>query len=307
MTFLDKVIDVNFYPIGSAKKSNKLWRPVGLGLMGLQDLFFKMKIPFESQKALELTAEIQEEIYYYALSTSCDLAKKHKPHDNFNETRASQNSLQFDLWKVKPKNEERWNKLKNRIKTHGLRNSLIIAIAPTATIASIVGVYESIEPQISNFFKRETLSGEFIQMNKYLVQDLKKEGLWTPAVKEKIKLNEGSIQNIAEIPERLRKLYKTAWEIPQKSLIDMAVARGPYIDQSQSLNLFVENPTINKLSSMYMYAWKKGLKTSYYLRSRPASSIAKVTVSNQNQQNSSISSTASATNLENPEICESCQ
>ena len=304
ITFLDKVIDVNFYPISSAKKSNNFWRPVGLGLMGLQDLFFKMKIPFESQEALDLTAKIQEEIYYHALSTSCDLAKRHKSHEKFDDTRASQSLLQFDLWKVQPKNQERWNKLKSRIKNHGLRNSLIIAIAPTATIASIVGVYESIEPQVSNLFKRETLSGEFIQMNKYLVQDLKKEGLWTLAIKEKIKLNEGSIQNITEIPERLKKLYKTAWEIPQKTLIDMAVARGPYIDQSQSLNLFVENPTINKLSSMYMYAWKKGLKTSYYLRSRPASSIAKVTVSSQNNQ---IKKPAPPKDLENPEICESCQ
>ena len=300
MSFLDKVIDVNFYPIGTAKKSNNLWRPVGLGLMGLQDLFFKMKIPFESPEALQLTAKIQEEIYYHALSTSCDLAKKHQSHEKFNDTRASQGLFQFDLWQVQPENLKRWEELKKRVKTHGLRNSLIIAIAPTATIASIVGVYESIEPQISNLFKRETLSGEFIQMNKYLVEDLKKEGLWTYEIKEKIKINEGSIQNITQIPERIRNLYKTAWEIPQKSLIDMAIARGPYIDQSQSLNLFVENPTINKLSSMYMYAWKKGLKTSYYLRSRPASSIAKVTVNNNPTQ-------SVAKNLENPEICESCQ
>jgi len=305
VTFLDKVIDVNFYPIGSAKKSNKLWRPVGLGLMGLQDLFFKMKIPFESQEALDLTRKIQEEIYFHALSSSCDLAKKQGAHENFKETKASQDLLQFDLWNVSPKKQEQWKKLKSRIKTHGLRNSLIIAIAPTATIASIVGVYESIEPQVSNLFKRETLSGEFIQMNKYLVQDLKEKGLWTPAIKEKIKLNEGSIQNIEEIPEELRKLYKTAWEIAQKSLIDMAIARGPYIDQSQSLNLFVENPTINKLSSMYMYAWKKGLKTSYYLRSRPASSIAKVTVGS--QEKPSLAKDLIAKNLENPESCESCQ
>ena len=311
VTFLDKVIDVNFYPIGSAKKSNKVWRPVGLGLMGLQDLFFKMRIPFESEEALDLTRKIQEDIYFHALSTSCDLAKKEGPHEKFKETRASQNLLQFDLWNVTPEKEERWNKLKTNIKNYGLRNSLIIAIAPTATIASIVGVYESIEPQVSNLFKRETLSGEFIQMNKYLVQDLKRQGLWTPAIKEKIKIDEGSIQDIKEIPEELRKLYKTAWEIPQKTLIDMAIARGPYIDQSQSLNLFVENPTINKLSSMYMYAWKKGLKTSYYLRSRSASSIAKVTVGNGSAKTlnpqSSVSKNLTSNDLENPEICESCQ
>ena len=278
VNFLDKVIDVNFYPIGTAKKSNKAWRPVGLGTMGLQDLFFKMGIPFESQEALDLTARIQEEIYYQALCASCDLAKKYKAHDKFAETRAAKGDLQFDLWGVQPSGQARWAELKSRIKKQGLRNSLIIAIAPTATIASIVGVYESIEPQISNLFKRETLSGEFIQINKYLVQDLKKESLWTQSIKEKIKLNEGSIQNIPEISDKIKALYKTTWEIPQKTLIDMAIARGPYIDQSQSLNLFVENPTINKLSSMYMYAWKKGLKTSYYLRSRPATNIAKVTI-----------------------------
>ena len=299
VTFLDKVIDVNFYPIGTAKKSNNLWRPVGLGVMGLQDLFFKMEIPFESEQALELTARIQEEIYYHALSASCDLAKKHKAHEKFSETRASKGDLQFDLWGIQPSQTKRWDELKSRIKKNGLRNSLIIAIAPTATIASIVGVYESIEPQISNLFKRETLSGEFIQINKYLVQALKKEGLWTQEIKEKIKMNEGSIQNIPEISQKVKELYKTTWEIPQKTLIDMAIARGPYIDQSQSLNLFVENPTINKLSSMYMYAWKKGLKTSYYLRSRPATNIAKVTING--------SSPRLAVNLENPEVCESCQ
>ena len=300
--FLDKVVDVNFYPIGTAKKSNKSWRPVGLGLMGLQDLFFKMKIPFESQQAQDLTEKIQEEIYYHALSASCDLAKKYKPHEKFFETRASKGKLQFDFWNVTPRDTKRWDELKARIKKQGLRNSLIIAVAPTATIASIVGVYESIEPQISNLFKKETLSGEFIQMNRYLVKTLKKEGLWTVDIKEQLKANEGSIQNIPEIPQKIKDLFKTAWEISQKSLIDMAVARGPYIDQSQSLNLFVENPTINKLSSMYMYAWKKGLKTSYYLRSRPATNIAKVTVSKLNGN-----PTQKQKDIENPEICESCQ
>ena len=296
--FLDKVVDVNFYPIGTAKKSNKAWRPVGLGLMGLQDLFFKMELPFESEEVLHLTAKIQEEIYYHALSTSCDLAKKYKPYEKFFESRSSKGLLQFDLWKSPPSDSLRWDELKARIKKHGLRNSLIIAIAPTATIASIAGVCESIEPQVSNLFKRETLSGEFIQVNKYLAKTLKREGLWTNSIKEQLKNNEGSVQNIPEIPQKIKKLFKTAWEISQKNLIDMAIARGPYIDQSQSLNLFVENPTINKLSSMYMYAWKKGLKTSYYLRSRPATNIAKVTIS---------SSHSRSGNLEEPEICESCQ
>ncbi len=299
-TFLDKVVDINFYPIGTAKKSNKCWRPVGLGLMGLQDLFFKMEIPFESEQAKELTSKIQEEIYYHALSTSCDLAKKLGAHESFQDTRAAKGLLQFDLWGIKPKNQKRWNELKEQIKKYGLRNSLVIAIAPTATIASIVGAYEAIEPQLSNLFKRETLSGEFIQINKYLVRYLKKENLWTQSIQDQLKTNDGSIQNIPEIPQKIKDIFKTVWEIPQKTLIDMAIARGPYIDQSQSLNLFVENPTINKLSSMYMYAWKKGLKTSYYLRSRPATNIAKVTVSH-------TQSNREQANLENPEICESCQ
>ena len=300
--FLDKVVDVNFYPIGSAKKSNKSWRPVGLGLMGLQDFFFKMEIPFDSHQALNLTAKIQEEIYYHALSASCSLAEKYGAHEKFSETRASKGHLQFDLWNLMPKNPKRWDKLKDRIKKQGLRNSLMIAVAPTATISSIVGVYESIEPQISNLFKRETLSGEFIQINKYLVRTLKKEGLWTAQIREQMKVNEGSIQNIPEIPQKIKDLFKTAWEVSQKSLIDLAVARGPYIDQSQSLNLFVENPTINKLSSMYMYAWNKGLKTSYYLRSRPATNIAKITINGLNEK-----SVQKVKDLKNPEICESCQ
>ena len=199
------------------------------------------------------------------------------------------------------------DELKALIKKHGLRNSLLIAIAPTATIASIVGAYEAIEPQLSNLFKRETLSGEFIQINKYLVQRLKKEGLWSYAIQEKIKSANGSLQNIPEISQDIKNLFKTVWEIPQKALINRATARGPYIDQSQSLNLFMENPTINKLSSMYMYAGKQGLKTTYYLRSRPATNIAKVTVSSSNEREELYSSEESAKKLENPEICEACQ
>ena len=177
VTFLNRIVDINFYPVSSSKKSNKRWRPVGLGLMGLQDLFFKMEIPFESEEALKITAKVQEEIYYHALLTSCNLAKKYGPHENFKETQANKGLLQFDLWGMKPSHPKRWDDLKALLKKHGLRNSLLIAIAPTATIASIVGAYEAIEPQLSNLFKRETLSGEFIQINKYLVKRLKKEGL----------------------------------------------------------------------------------------------------------------------------------
>ena len=297
--FLDRVIDINFYPIKTASASNKKWRPVGLGLMGLQDLFFQLNIPFDSEEALELSNRIQEEIYYHALSTSCAISEKQGPHSAFEDTRANKGLLQFDLWNREPTDKDRWDKLKKRIKKHGLRNSLLIAIAPTATIASITGVYEAIEPQVSNLFKKETLSGEFIQTNKYLVKALREKGLWTDDIRQAIKANEGSIQNIHGIPDDIKKLYRTAWELSQKSLIDLCAERGPFVDQSQSLNLFIENPSIGKLSSMYMYAWKKGIKTTYYLRSRPATSISKVTVN--------TSSSPSGQNLENPEICEACQ
>ena len=300
--FLDRIIDINFYPISTAKKSNNLWRPVGLGLMGWQDLLFKLQLTFDSPEALELARDIQEEIYYNAIKTSCEIARKNGAHKNFDQTRASKLMLQFDLWNENSKNQKKWDTLKKEIKKYGLRNSLMIAIAPTATIASISGVYEAIEPQISNLFKRETLSGEFIQINKYLVVDLKKIGLWNDNIKNKIKMNDGSIQSIDEIPAQLKSIYRTAWEIPQKSLIDLARQRGPYIDQSQSLNLFIESPSIEKLSSMYMYAWKNGIKTSYYLRSRPATRISKVTV-----QKNNTTFNDEESSLENPEICESCQ
>lgn len=294
VSFLDRVVDINFYPIPSSKNSNSQWRPIGLGLMGWQDLLFKLQWPFDSAQAQELARDMQEEIYYHAVKTSCELAEKHGAHAVFDQTRTKNLKLQFDLWSEKPKNQARWMKLKDRISQYGLRNSLLIAIAPTATISSITGVYEAIEPQVSNLFKRETLSGEFLQINKYLVASLKERGLWSEGMRNKIKANDGSIQNVEEIPLELKQIYRTAWEIPQKALIDLARRRGPYIDQSQSLNLFMENPSIGKLSSMYMYAWKKGIKTCYYLRSRPATRIAKVTVA----QNSS---------LENPAVCESCQ
>src|SRR5215469_760681 len=277
--FLDRVIDINFYPISAAADSNRRWRPVGLGIMGLQDVFFTLHLPFDSPEARNLSNSIQEEIYFHALSMSCTLAAEHGPHPTFQETRAAEGVLQFDVWGIRPKNALRWEDLRGRIRSTGLRNSLLIAIAPTATIASIVGCYECTEPQVSNLFKRETLSGDFLQINHYLVRELKALGLWGEEMRSRLKLSEGSIQNIGEIPEAVRSVYRTAWEIPMRSLIDMAADRGPFIDQSQSLNLFVQSPNIAKLSSMYMYAWKRGLKTTYYLRSRPATEIAKTTVS----------------------------
>jgi ribonucleoside-diphosphate reductase alpha chain len=267
----------------------------------LQDVFFQLRLPFDAPEARELSKKIQEEIYFHALSASCDLAAALGRHPNFDETRMAEGTLQFDLWGVTPENPQRWDDLRQRIAAKGMRNSLLIAIAPTATIGSIVGSYESIEPAVSNLFKRETLSGEFLQVNRYLATELKGLGLWTDEIRAKIKLAEGSIQNIEEIPAEIRAIYRTAWEIPMRSLIDMAADRGAFIDQSQSLNLFMESPSINKLSSMYMYAWKKGLKTTYYLRSRPATRIAKTTVA------LAADETALACALENPGSCEACQ
>ncbi|MFN7696903.1 MAG: ribonucleoside-diphosphate reductase subunit alpha [Deltaproteobacteria bacterium] len=275
---LDRVIDLNFYPTPEAAASNARWRPVGLGLMGLQDVFFQLRLAFDSEPARRLSQRISEEIYYWALSTSVELAAEKGPHRSFHETRAAQGELQFDAWGVAPTDAPRWDALRARIRETGLRNSLLVAIAPTATIASIAGCYECIEPQVSNLFKRETLSGDFLQINRYLVTELQDRGLWTESMRNRIKLAEGSVQGVEEIPEDLRLVYRTAWEMPMRSLLDMAADRGAFIDQSQSLNLFIESPNIGQLSSMYFYAWKKGLKTTYYLRSRPATRIAKTTV-----------------------------
>ena len=302
--YLDRVIDINFYPTDAAGYSNSKWRPVGLGVMGLQDVLFKLRLPFDDPRAAELAARIQEEIYYWALSTSNELAEAYGPHETYADTRAAQGALQFDLWGVQPSKPE-WADLKERIAQFGLRNSLLIAIAPTATIASICAAYECIEPQLSNLFKRETLSGEFLQINNYLVDDLKARGLWNEQIRAKIKMSEGSVEGIEEIPADVRHLYRTAWELPQKALIDMAAARGPYIDQSQSLNLFMASPTIGKLSSMYRYAWKSGLKTTYYLRTRPATRITQTTTQPALQVYSDED--AVACSLENPEECEACQ
>jgi ribonucleoside-diphosphate reductase alpha chain len=335
--FLDRVIDINFYPTKEAATSNLRWRPVGLGLMGLQDVFFKMRLPFDSPDAKALSNRISEVIYFEALKTSMQLAEAYGPFPAFHETKYADGKLAVHLAKddgIAPMLHEDWDALAEAIKVKGLRNSLLIAIAPTATIASIVGCYECIEPQVSNLFKRETLSGEFLQINRYLVADLKRLGLWTPQIRAAIIEGEGSIQHIDAIPEDIRNLYKTAWEISQKALIDMASERSAFVCQSQSLNLFMESPTMGKLSSMYMYAWKKGLKTTYYLRSRAKTRIQKTTVAaakeveqmetlastlvsavsdgafhTGNGQSVSNSNTKDAIScsLENPGFCDACQ
>ncbi|MFN2569334.1 MAG: ribonucleoside-diphosphate reductase subunit alpha [Candidatus Dormibacteria bacterium] len=325
VTFLDRVIDINLYPTPRAAASNPRWRPVGLGVMGLQDVFFKLRLPFDSPRARELSRRLAEEVYHSALSASCDLAERNGAHPAFAETRAAAGVLQPDLWPgTTVTDPARWSALRERIARHGLRNSLLIAVAPTATIASIAGCYECIEPQVANVFKRETLSGEFMQVNPYLVHDLKERGVWNETVRAALKRAEGSIQDIAEIPADLKAVYRTVWEIPMRSLIDMAAERGPFIDQSQSLNLFMADPTIGKLSSMYAYAWKSGLKTTYYLRSRPATRIKQTTVAplsgaaspsleagvarvDGDGQTDDAAAAALACSLENPETCEACQ
>ncbi len=316
VTFLDRVVDVNYYPTSQAAASNSRWRPVGLGVMGLQDVFFRLRLPFDSPEARALSTRIAERIMLAAYDTSAALAERHGPHPAWSRTRAARGVLHPDHYPeadaVWP---ERWSALRARIAGAGLRNSLLLAIAPTATIAAIAGVYECIEPQVSNLFKRETLSGEFLQVNSYLVAELKKLGVWDARTREALREHDGSVQELTWIPEEVRARYRTAWELPQRALIDMAAARTPYLDQAQSLNLFMAAPTIGKLSSMYAHAWKSGLKTTYYLRSRPATRIARaaraaapaapVPVPPPGQQ--PHGDDAAACSLENPETCEACQ
>lgn len=321
--FLDRVIDINFYPTPEAENSNRQWRPVGLGVMGLQDVFFRLKLAFDSEESKELSTQIGAHIYYNALLASTELAEANGPHPTWADTRAAAGNLQHDLWGVEDPTGLDWASLRARVAEHGLRNSLLVAIAPTATIASIAGCYECIEPQVSNLFKRETMSGEFLQINRYLIAELQALGLWDDQMISSIKQAEGSVQGLERIPAELRAVYRTAWELPQRALIDLAAARGPFIDQSQSLNLFIESPTIGKLSSMYLHAWKQGLKTSYYLRSRPATRINQaVTTPSAGPDNgtpktdppdieltdpSPIDPAALACSLENPETCEACE
>ncbi|MFD4788132.1 ribonucleoside-diphosphate reductase subunit alpha [Streptomyces sp. NPDC058459] len=325
VTFLDRVVDINFYPTEQAGRSNAKWRPVGLGAMGLQDVFFKLRIPFDSPEAKALSTRIAERIMLAAYEASADLAERPQapttgsgaggtpvgPLPAWEQTRTARGVLHPDHYGVELTWPERWAALRARIAEVGMRNSLLLAIAPTATIASIAGVYECIEPQVSNLFKRETLSGEFLQVNAYLVQELKNLGVWDARTREELREANGSVQGFAWIPEDVRNLYRTAWEIPQRGLIDMAAARTPFLDQAQSLNLFLETPTIGKLSSMYSYAWKSGLKTTYYLRSRPATRIARAAGRAQETKTIPVQQAADpdavACSLENPESCEACQ
>jgi ribonucleoside-diphosphate reductase alpha subunit len=266
---LNRVIDRNFYPVETARKSNMRHRPIGLGVQGLADVFILCRHAFDSDEAKEINARIFETMYHAALEASSELAEVQGSYETFEGSPASQGVLQFDMWEGDTKLNYDWDALKERVKTKGLRNSLLMAPMPTASTAQILGNNECFEPYTTNIYLRRTLAGEFVVVNKHLVDDLKKIGLWSKEMKDLMVKAGGSIQTIVDIPEDIKKLYRTVWEIKMKDVIDMAADRGRFIDQSQSMNLFMESPTMSKLSSMHMYAWKQGLKTGmYYLRSK---------------------------------------
>ena len=276
---LDKVIDANYYPVAEARNSNMRHRPIGIGVQGLADTFILLRQAFESPEAKQLNKDIFETIYYAALTASKDLAIENGPYESYKGSPVSKGILQFDMWNVKPSERWEWDLLRDEIKKNGVRNSLLLAPMPTASTAQILGNNECFEPYTSNIYTRRVLSGEFIIVNKHLLRDLVKLGIWDDRLKNKLMASNGSIQNIEEIPENIKNLYKTAWEISQKVLLDMAADRGAFIDQSQSLNIFMENANFAKLTSMHFYGWKAGLKTGmYYLRTKSATDAIKFTL-----------------------------
>jgi ribonucleoside-diphosphate reductase alpha chain len=273
---LNCVIDVNYYPTAETKKSNMRHRPIGLGVQGLADAFAMMRLPFESDEALQLDQEIFETIYFGAMQASVDLAKKDGAYETFKGSPLSEGKFQFDMWGVNPSNRWDWEKLRKDVVKHGARNSLLLAPMPTASTSQILGNNECFEPFTSNIYVRKTLSGEFPVINKHLVNDLIRWELWDEEMRNKIIMENGSIQNIEEIPQDLKEIYKTAWEMSQKIIINHAAARAPFICQSQSMNLFVQDANFAKLSSAHFYSWRKGLKTgSYYIRTKAASTAIK--------------------------------
>lgn len=309
---LNKIIDENYYPVEEAKNSNLRHRPIGLGVQGLADAFIMMGYPFESEEARALNREIFETIYYASMTASKDLAKVEGPYETIAGSPVSKGIFQFDMWGVTPTNRWEWDLLKEEVKKHGVRNSLLLAPMPTASTAQILGNNECFEPYTSNIYTRRVLSGEFIIVNKHLLKDLVKEGLWNKDMRQKIMSANGSIQNINEIPQKLKDLYKTAWEISQKAIIEQAADRGAYICQSQSLNIFMENANFGKLTSMHFYGWEKGLKTGmYYLRTKAATDAIKFTIDKQvveepSAQTIEDNQAAIACSLDNPDACEMC-
>jgi len=309
---LDAVIDQNYYPIPEARNSNMRHRPIGIGVQGLADAFILMRFPFESEEAKALNREIFETIYYAAVTASKDLAIENGPYETWKGSPISNGEMQFDMWGVTPTDRWEWDVLKEEVIEHGVRNSLLLAPMPTASTAQILGNNECFEPYTSNIYTRRVLSGEFIVVNKHLLRDLVKLGLWNDNLKNQLMGANGSIQNINEIPDNIKELYKTAWEISQKTILDMAADRGAYIDQSQSLNIFMENANFAKLTSMHFYGWKAGLKTGmYYLRTKAATDAIKFTLDKEAMA-APVAKTEEerqaeiACSLDDPENCEMC-
>jgi ribonucleoside-diphosphate reductase alpha chain len=315
---LNRVIDVNYYPVPEARKSNFRHRPVGLGIQGLADAFILLRMPFDSAEAKGLNEDIFETIYFASMETSMELAKINGTYETYEGSPVSKGQFQFDMWGVTPKSG-RWNwaDLKEKVNKYGVRNSLLVAPMPTASTSQILGNNECFEPYTSNIYTRRTLSGEFVVVNKHLMKDLIRLDLWNDGMKNRLIAANGSVQNIPEIPQNLKDLYKTVWEISQKTIIDLAADRGAYVCQSQSMNLFLQDPNFGKLTSMHFYAWKKGLKTGmYYLRSKAATSAIQFTVdkSQLGEKPAAVSDEISikqqqeaiACSLDNPDDCEAC-
>lgn len=316
---LNKIIDVNFYPVVEAERSNLRHRPIGIGCQGLADAFVLMRMPFESDQARELNKLIFETMYFAAVETSCELAAEHGPYSSYQGSPMSKGMFQFDMWNVTPSKRWDWDALREKVARHGVRNSLLLAPMPTASTSQILGNNECFEPVTSNLYTRRVLAGEFTVINHHLVRDLQALGLWTPKVKTQLVAGNGSVQHIPEIPADIKALYKTVWEISQKRLLDMAADRGAFIDQSQSLNVHMAAPNIGKLSSMHFHGWKVGLKTGmYYLRTRPAVEATKFTVAPSDVKAAAVAQAKSAStneedasaalscSIDNPEDCVSC-
>ncbi len=311
---LNRVIDRNYYPVPEAERSNKRHRPIGLGVQGLADTFLLLRLPFESAEARKLNKEIFETMYFAAMTASKDLAKVEGPYETFKGSPVSKGIFQFDMWGVTPDSGRwDWTALKKEVKKYGVRNSLLLAPMPTASTSQILGNNETFEPYTSNIYNRRVLSGEFIVVNKHLLKDLIELGLWDENMKNKLIAANGSVQNIPEIPQHIKDLYKTVWEISQKTIIDMAADRGAYVCQSQSMNIHIQDPNFGKLTSMHFYAWKAGLKTGmYYLRSKAATDAIKFTVAKEQQQQPDAEAIRAqnqadmACSLDNPDDCIAC-
>lgn len=307
---LNRIIEANYYPVEEARKSNMRHRPIGLGVQGLADAYIMLRMPFDSEEARQLNKDIFETIYFASMTASKDLAKVEGPYETWAGSPISKGIFQFDMWNVTPSDRWEWDVLREEVIKHGVRNSLLLAPMPTASTAQILGNNECFEPYTSNLYKRKVLSGEFIVVNKHLLKDLVKLGLWNQNMRQKLMASNGSIQNIPEIPDNLKELYKTAWELSQKALINQAADRGAYICQSQSLNIFMENANFAKLTSMHFYGWEKGLKTGmYYLRTKAAVDAIKFTV-DKNAMSQPISAKEMeeqvACSLDDPDNCEMC-